>query len=71
MLTKFVLYFIHLRVIIDLYYQRDYKRLPLCTLPVHGLLHVVDDIRYHVWSGTAGCSEQSQPAMDDQMPTPH
>ncbi|KAG2135445.1 hypothetical protein DEU56DRAFT_392100, partial [Suillus clintonianus] len=27
------------------YYQHDESRLPACTLPVHGMLHIADDIR--------------------------
>ena len=42
-----MLYSIHSPAIISLYYRRDYKRLPVCTLPIHSLLHVADDIRYH------------------------
>ncbi|KAG1744430.1 hypothetical protein EDB19DRAFT_1894577 [Suillus lakei] len=27
------------------YYQHDESRLPACTLPIHGMLHIADDIR--------------------------
>jgi len=30
-----------------MYYQCDYKQLLVCTLPIHALLHVVDNIRHH------------------------
>jgi hypothetical protein len=27
------------------YYQHEESRLPACTLPIHGMLHMADDIR--------------------------
>jgi len=34
------------------YYQYEEDRLPACTLPIHGLLHLASDIRYcgPVWT---------------------
>ena len=32
-------------IIIRIYYQDDPKRLPVCTLPIHSLLHIADCIR--------------------------
>ncbi|KAG1902777.1 uncharacterized protein F5891DRAFT_948301 [Suillus fuscotomentosus] len=31
-------------IIIRYYYQHDKSRLPACTLPIHGMLHIADDI---------------------------
>ena len=32
-------------LVIRMYYQHDLRRLRVCTLPIHALLHIADDIR--------------------------
>lgn len=45
---------------IRIYYQYDETRLAICTLPIHALLHIANDIRYAgpVWCYWAFVMEQ-------------